>query len=82
MTIHPEELADAGKPINLLPMWLRLANMFDAIVLIPAADSYVEQVPIGVSGRSDVKSGSSLIQFTVGEILQSLNWWTLIGVIS
>lgn len=61
MTIHPGDLADDGKPTNLLPLWLRLAKVFDAIVLIPAADSYVEQVSMGVSGRSDVKSGSFLM---------------------
>lgn len=57
MTIHPGEIgSDSESPRDLLSLWLRLAQTSDAIVLVPAADSFLEQTPAADRGRSDVFS--------------------------
>ncbi|KAK2603342.1 hypothetical protein N8I77_009806 [Diaporthe amygdali] len=57
MTIHPGEIgSDAGRAKGLLSLWLRLAQIFDAVVLVPEADPYVARAPMADGGRSDVIS--------------------------
>lgn len=60
MTIHPGEIgSDAARAQSLLSQFLHLARVCDAIVLVPAADCFVEKPSRPDSERGEVIPGET-----------------------